>query len=197
MNIKPKVLVSSILSLSLLALLTSCTTVPPQAVKTAIANPIKKHDPASSFASLRNPTRPFSVTVKSPVSLLKIGRYLQLKLTSMTSGYASLYAVNTSGKVVSLLENKRISGGQTLLFPDQVSPTMFRLAPPAGKEQYILLVTRQPLQWLSVADRLNNNLGLVSLNITKQQLINRLKQVVSRLPDSDWNMDYIQLNLVK
>lgn len=115
----------------------------------------------------------------------------------MTSGYASLYVVNTSGKVASLLENKRIGGGKTLLFPDQVSQTMFRLAPPTGKEHYILLVTRQPLQWLSAADRLNNNLGLVSLNITKQQLINRLKQVVSRLPDSDWNMDYIQLNLVK
>lgn len=150
-----------------------------------------------SFSHISNPEKPFKVRVRSTQNSLELGQLLQLELRSMSSGYANLYSVSSSGKVASLLENRYIKGGVNLYFPNSHSVADYRVSLPLGTETYILFVSRKKLDWIAPVDRLNRHLGLSYLNLNKEQLIPRLKQAVSRFPKDDWSSDYLQLRIVK
>jgi len=150
-----------------------------------------------SFFDISNQSKPFKVKIRSTQNPLELGQLLQLELRSMSSGYANLYSVSSSGKVISLMENRYIKGGESLYFPNPQSRVDYRVSLPLGIETYIFIVSRKKMDWLAPVDRLSHHLGLTYLNLNKNQLIRRLQQAVSRFSKDNWSSDYLQLRIVK
>lgn len=86
-----------------------------------------------------------------PAERVPLQTPLALRYGAATAGHASLYTIGSSGTVVRLFENRAVTAGTLQDFPRRTEPVM-RFGPPAGTEQFVLIVTSQPFNWLAPTD---------------------------------------------
>ena len=170
-------------------MLSSCAT-PPMLPIVAVNDPLR----------LGNPRAAFVVAIQTNREPLRVGNSPRLSLRTTTSGYMNLYFINPSGKTGQLLTNYPVHAHEIIVFPPTTSKQLqYTLAPPIGVENFILVVTQQPLNLLSRRDISNvkkPRTAIAEFNLNGPQLINRLRDALYRWPPSAWNADSVQLPLI-
>jgi hypothetical protein len=104
---------------------------------------------------------------------------------------ASLYTVSSSGQVMRLFENRPVQPGVTTPFPDRTEPVM-RFGPPAGAEQFVLVVTQQPFRWLAPADYADTT-PYARLTLDRIGFEQRLSNAVAALPPGTWQVQRLTI----
>jgi hypothetical protein len=87
-------------------------------------------------------TRP-RVTLRPSSPVVRIGAPINFELGSSVDGFAHVYVVSASGRVQVWMENVPIAAGQQKIFPTGGQITA---APPAGREDIVLVVTRERIK---------------------------------------------------
>jgi Domain of unknown function (DUF4384) len=87
-------------------------------------------------------TRP-RVTLRPSSPVVRIGAPINFELASSVDGFAHVYVVSASGRVQVWMENVPIAAGQHNVFPTRGQITA---APPAGREDIVLVVTRERIK---------------------------------------------------
>jgi hypothetical protein len=80
------------------------------------------------------------VTLTPSSKVVPIGGWVNFRVSSSVSGYGHIYVLSASGKAQVWMENVPIAGGQRLTFP--IGRVGVRAAPPTGREDLLLIVTR-------------------------------------------------------
>jgi hypothetical protein len=124
----------------------------------------------------------------------QIGQLLNLHMQAAADTYMSLYAVTTSCGTYRLLDNYQAKGGQTVDFPAADSGINVRLKPPAGTEQYILVATRTPFNWLASSDVLSEG-SIAKLDMTPNDLRRRLQAATNRLDPQSWAASNLRIKI--
>jgi hypothetical protein len=124
---------------------------------------------------------------------LKIGEWLSLAYRSNVAGYASLYAVNSSGKTMQLMINQPVAANSWQHFPAGNDSFDLKAMPPVGVEHYILLVTKQPL---NPVGGLQGTETISELALSPKALKQRLGAATSVLKREAWGQSEISLRLV-
>jgi len=81
------------------------------------------------------------VTLIPNTTVVPIGGWINFRVSSSVSGYGHLYVLSASGRAQVWLENVPIVAGQRLVFP--VGSTGIKASAPAGREDLMLIVTKQ------------------------------------------------------
>lgn len=87
-------------------------------------------------------TRP-RVTLRPSSPVVRIGAPINFELGSSVDGFAHVYVVSASGRVQVWMENVPIAAGQSNILPTRGQITA---APPAGREDIVLVVTRERIK---------------------------------------------------
>ncbi len=72
--------------------------------------------------------------------VVPVGAPVTFEVSSSIDGFGHLYVLSASGRVQVWLENEPIAAGQRLIFP--IGETGIKAAAPAGREDLMLIVTR-------------------------------------------------------
>jgi hypothetical protein len=80
------------------------------------------------------------VALRPSTSVVPIGAPVTFEVSSSVNGFGHLYVLSASGRVQVWLENAPITAGQRLVFP--IGETGIKAAAPAGREDLMLIVTR-------------------------------------------------------
>jgi hypothetical protein len=81
------------------------------------------------------------VTLIPNAAVVPIGGWISFRVSSSVNGYGHLYVMSASGRAQVWMENVPIAAGQRLVFP--VGSVGIKAAPPAGREDLMLIVTRK------------------------------------------------------
>jgi hypothetical protein len=100
----------------------------------------KKERDLVPVPSYKDEARPRVVLIPN-TAVVPIGGWISFRISSSASGYGHLYVMSASGRAQVWMENVPIVAGQRLVFP--VGGTGIRAAAPAGREDLMLIVTRQ------------------------------------------------------
>lgn len=134
-----------------------------------------------------NPRADFEVLLWSESKIpLFIGSYPRLKLLATTDAYLSLYAVSSSGKVLRLMANHPVQANQIVTIGEPENLVSYRLTPPTGTENFLLIGARQPLTWTEAAD-MRDIEPPVELALTPDQLRDGLWTALHTFPSDAWN----------
>jgi hypothetical protein len=93
--------------------------------------------PARPAAVAKRP----EVALRPSASVVAIGAPVSFEVFSSVSGFGHLYAISPSGRVQVWLENAAIPAGRHLIFP--IGDTGIKAAAPAGREDLMLIVTKE------------------------------------------------------
>jgi hypothetical protein len=93
--------------------------------------------PVSSYQGEARP----KVTLIPNMTVVPIGGWINFRVSSSVSGYGHLYVMSASGRAQVWMENVPIVAGQRLVFP--IGSLGIRASAPAGREDLMLIVTRQ------------------------------------------------------
>jgi hypothetical protein len=96
-----------------------------------------KPTPARPTAHARRP----EVALRASASVVPIGAPVTFEVSSSINGFGHIYVLSASGRVQVWLENAPITAGQRLVFP--IGETGIKAAAPAGREDLMLIVTRE------------------------------------------------------
>jgi hypothetical protein len=122
------------------------------------------------------------VLLRPSASVIPFGAPITFKVRSSVNGYAHLYVMSASGRAQVWLENMPIPAGEHLEFP--AGELVIRAAPPAGREDVMLIVTRE---------RINGFFGYKTTNSPRvlpfgQQNFKRvLTEKFNDMPHRQWN----------
>ena len=111
---------------------------------------------------------------------------LALTYGAAMPGSANLYTVSSSGQVMRLFENRAVRPGAMVSFPDSCEPVM-RFGPPAGTEQFVLVVTQQPFRWLAPTDYADST-PYARLALDRISFEQRLANALATLPPGTWQV---------
>jgi uncharacterized protein DUF4384 len=81
------------------------------------------------------------VTLRPSAPVVAVGAPISFEVGSSVNGFGHIYVISPSGRVQVWVENMPISAGQRLVFP--TGRMGIRAAPPEGREELILIVTRR------------------------------------------------------
>jgi hypothetical protein len=81
------------------------------------------------------------VTLTPNAKVVPIGGWISFRVSSSVSGFGHLYVMSASGRAQVWMENVPIAAGQRLDFP--VGRLGIKAAPPAGREDLMLIVTKR------------------------------------------------------
>jgi hypothetical protein len=156
--------------------------------------------PVNDPLRLGNPKATFAVTLQAGHEPLHIGDSPQLGLQATANGYMNLYFINPSGDTGQLLTNYPVQANEAIHFPPTPNKKLqYRLGPPTGAQTFILVVTHQPLNLLRRQDIKNVKLprtAIAEFNLSRPQLLNRLRDALRRWPSPGWNADSLELPLI-
>lgn len=161
----------------------------------APTQPLPENSQRPNLQELRNPQADFDVKLWSERKVpLVIDEILQLKMRVTVDAYVNLYAITTAGDTVQLLGNYPVPAKETISLGGVRGPVVYRVREPPGKETYILVVTRQPLTWLTPSDIKNKN-AMTTLNLTPSQLIRRLHGALREHASTAWQAAIMARNV--
>jgi hypothetical protein len=158
-------------------------------------------DASGSGADTRDlkptPTRPGAVkrpevTLRPSPAVVPIGAPVTFEVSSSINGFGHLYVLSASGRVQVWLENAPIAAGQRLTFP--IGETAIKAAAPAGREDLMLIVTR---------DRINGFFGYEGTNAPRlldYSQVSFRKKLTDKfidLPHSQWGYARISVEVVE
>lgn len=159
--------------------------------------PTEPGQPAADPLLLGNPRAEFTVSLRSEREPLHVGEPLRLDLQATVPGYLNLYYISASDNTGQLLTNYPVQANEPVTFPPKGGKKLhYNPGPAPGMETFILVATRQPLNFLSRKDIKNvkkPRTPLAELNMTGSQLLNRLSYVLHRRTPGDWNAYSLQL----
>lgn len=116
---------------------------------------------------------------------------LALSYGAAAPGFASLYTVAASGQVMRMFENRAVRPGEISAFPGRMEPVM-RFGPPAGAEQFVLVVTSQPFRWLAPADYADTT-PYARLNLDRIGFEQRLSNALAALQPGTWQVQRLTI----
>lgn len=116
---------------------------------------------------------------------------LRVKVRSSADVYCNLYAVNTSGDTLQLLANHPLPANTTQSLGSPGDPLYYRVHPPRGTETYVLVATRQPLEWLQPAD-IRRRGPATRLTLKPAQLTRRLQEALAARDPATWNVAILE-----
>lgn len=116
---------------------------------------------------------------------------LALSYGAAAPGFASLYTVASSGQVMRLFEHRAVWPGAPAQFPDRTEPVI-RFGLPAGAEQFVLVVSSQPLRWLAPADYADQT-PFARLNLDRISFESRLAAALAAQPPRTWQVQRLTL----
>jgi hypothetical protein len=130
------------------------------------------------------------VTLRPSTPVVRVGMPINFELGSTINGFAHIYVVSASGRVQVWMENAPIAAGNSSVFPNRGTITA---APPTGREDIILIVTRE---------RINGFLGYGSTRVPRDldydpvSFKQAVKDKFEDLPRRDWGYDRKQVQVV-
>lgn len=179
--------VCAVMSLMMVLLMAGCAATPPAEPGSPVADPLQ----------LGNPKAEFTVSLRSERELLHVGEPLRLDLQTTVSGYLNLYYIGASDNTGQLLTNYPIQADEPVTFPPKGGKKLhYNPGPTSGTETFILVATRQPLNFLGRRDIKNvkkPRTPIAEFNMTGSQLLDRLQHVLHRRTPGDWNAYSLRL----
>ena len=125
-----------------------------------------------------------------------VGEPLRLQTRTSAASYLSIFHVSTSCKVIRLLHNAAMRPTEIVDFPNGGGGLRITVKPPAGREGFYLIATREPLEFLSGTDILREAVGIAVLDLSPSQLYQRLADVRGRINPDDWSMTTLHTRVV-
>lgn len=119
----------------------------------------------------------------SPIgpSVVPVGTPIRFRITSNRSGFGHLYIVNTSGKVLMLVENIPLKANRPHDLPR--GGVVLRAAPPVGDNQILFLVTRDRLAGFANGA---TSTTPADVQVTPDGLVSVLKARLADWPRERW-----------
>ena len=120
---------------------------------------------------------------------------IQMRVSSPT--YMSVFHVSTSCKVTRLLDNMPVKAAEIVDFPSRDSGMKVIVKPPAGREAFYLIATREKLEFLANADILSSGGGgIARLYLTPEQFYQRVKQFRDRINPDDLSIRSLPISII-
>jgi hypothetical protein len=143
-----------------------------------------------------NEAAPFAVRVTATgAPPIAVGASVGFRISTAASGYASLYLINTSGRVLMLAENLVVTAGRDALYPLPADGIALQVTPPAGRDLVVLLVTREP--FLGYADQPEyTHTRPTGLPIPAEVFIGYLNELTAVLPPTSWSITEYWVEIV-
>ena len=132
-----------------------------------------------------------------PDGAFDVGEPLRLQMRSSAPAYMSVFHVSSSCKVTQLLGNHAVNAAEIVDFPLEASGIELTVKPPAGKEVFHFVATRERLEFLSGDDILAETAGIASLDLSPAQFHKRLADVRGRINPDDWSATTLRTSVVR
>ena len=135
----------------------------------------------------------FGISLRPSRDRLPLGERFTLELYSSREAYWHLYLFQSSGAVLTLLENQPARAGERRLYP--TPPGGLRARPPLGASHLLLLATRRPL----TGTVLGNSQPLSTpqaLAPNAPAALQRLDAVLKPLPPAEWRAVWHRIEVV-
>ena len=123
----------------------------------------------------------------------------RLQMRASAASYMSVYYVSTSCKVARLLNNRQVKATEIVDFPTAESGLVMTVKPPAGREAFYFIATREPLDFLSGGtggDILGQAAGIASLDLSPAQFYRRLEEVRGRINPESWSAKTLRTRVI-
>ena len=132
-----------------------------------------------------------------PDNKFNFGEPLTIQMRVSSPTYMSVFHVSTSCKVTRLLDNKPVKAAEIVDFPSRDSGMKVIVKPPAGREAFYLIATREKLEFLANADFLNSGGGgIARLYLTPEQFYQRVKQFRDRINPDDLSIRSLPILII-
>ena len=132
-----------------------------------------------------------------PDNKFNFGEPLTFQMRVSAPTYMSVFHVSTSCQVTRLMDNMPVNAAEIVDFPVRGSGMRVTVKPPAGREAFHLIATREKLEFLASADILSSEGGgVASLYLTPKQFYERVKQFRDRINPSDLSMKTLYISIV-
>ena len=134
-----------------------------------------------------------------PDANFDVGEPLRLQMRASAASYMSVYYVSTSCKVARLLNNRQVKATEIVDFPTAESGLVMTVKPPAGREAFYFIATREPLDFLSGGaggDILGQAAGIASLDLSPEQFYRRLEEVRGRINPESWSAKTLRTRVI-
>ena len=131
-----------------------------------------------------------------PDARFDVGEPLRLQLRVSSPSYVNVFHVSTSCKVTRLLRDRPMKAAEIVDFPLRGSGIEMIVKPPAGKEGFYVIATREKLAFLSSADILRESGGIASLDLSPAQFYKRMTDARGRINPDDWSMKTLRTTVV-
>ena len=132
-----------------------------------------------------------------PDNKFNFGEPLTFQMRVSSHSYATIFHVSTSCKVTRLLHNEPMEAGKIVNFPLRGSGIRITVKPPAGKEAFYMIATRNKLEFLASADILRDQgSGIASLDLSTTQFYERVKQFRDRVNPDDLSITTLKVSIL-
>lgn len=131
-----------------------------------------------------------------PTAEFDVGEPLRFQMRASAPSYMNIFYVSTSCKVTRLLHNHRMKAAEIVDFPLETSGLQMIVKPPAGKEGFYFVATREALNFLAGADVLREAAGIASLDLSPRQFYERLAEARGRINPDDRSITTLRTTVV-
>ena len=131
-----------------------------------------------------------------PDPKFNVGEPLRIQMRVASSSFLSLFHVSTSCKVTRLIHNLTMRPAEIVDFPSSQSGIQVLVKPPAGREAFYFVTTRDRFEFLSGADILRDSGGIASLDLNPVQYYRRLNDALGRVNPDDWSVTTLLTTVV-
>ena len=134
-----------------------------------------------------------------PDANFDVGEPLRLQMRVSAAAHMSVYYVSSSCKVTRLLNNRPVKATEILDFPTRESGHVMTVKPPAGREAFYFIATREPIDFLSGGtggDILGQAAGVASLDLSPAQFYRRLEDARGRTNPDNWSARTLRTRVI-
>ena len=134
-----------------------------------------------------------------PDSNFDVGEPLRLQMRVSAAAHMSVYYVSSSCKVARLLNNHPVQATEIVDFPTRESGLVMTVKPPAGREAFYFIATREPIDFLSGGtggDILGQAAGVASLDLSPAQFYRRLEDTRGRINPDNWSARTLRARVI-
>ncbi len=130
-----------------------------------------------------------------PDAEYNVGEPLSLQMRVGAASYMNVFHVSTSCKVTRLLRNQPMAAVEIVDFPLAGSGIEMIVKPPAGREAFYFIATREEIDVLATADLLGTG-GIASLDLSPAEFYTRLDQITGRINPNDLSVATLKTSVV-
>ena len=159
--------------------------------------PKKTKRAGCNLRQLRASRKFFTEAWAVPDNKFNFGEPLTIQMRVSSPTYMSVFHVSTSCKVTRLLDNMPVKAAEIVDFPSRDSGMKVIVKPPAGREAFYLIATREKLEFLANADILSSGGGgIARLYLTPEQFYQRVKQFRDRINPDDLSIRSLPISII-